>query len=202
MQISSEIDQFDTDFNFIGSQLSTLGSVLAENASEESKFFAEALAFRMYRATERLIRTVFLDSCVSKVTISGSPINSKLVCPNHEIAENILKNGRNFMTWGDMTSIRSLSNLVLENGFPITEIINPMNATIIDLQRIRNFIAHDSVEAEKNFEKVISNYLNPSKNPPLTAGELLLSRRNPMENLVIKKIHEKISNLSATYRSL
>jgi hypothetical protein len=77
-----------------------------------------------------------------------------------------------------------------------------MNADIIDLQRIRNYIAHDSVEAESSFEKVIRNYLNPSINPPLTAGELLLSRRNPSEKRVIKKIHEKISNLSKTYKSL
>lgn len=202
MNLVDEILRFDTDLDFLGSQITALGPIEVNTANAKDIFVAEALAFRMFRATERFLRAVFLDSCVSNTTARGTPINSKLKCPSHEIAEEILKAGSRYLDWGNTKTVRELSQLVLENGFPVGEVLNPTNSILLDLQRIRNFIAHDSNEAAAGFEKVIANHLYPSPNLPKSAGLFLLSRRSAQDHQVIRALYSRIETLTSIYLEL
>ena len=202
MIIADEIFRFDSDVAFLVGEFKKLDGVEIGVAKQEHILAAEALGFRLFRSTERLIRAIFLESCVFERTPAGKKIESKIKCADHILAENILKFGKNFMDWGRVDNIRELSNLVFDNGFPMIDVISPLNSTLVDLHRIRNFIAHDSSEAKSGFEKVIANYLVPSVTDPVTAGELLLSRRAPNKPKVASMIATKVSGLTSIYLSL
>ena len=202
MIISEEISRFNFDMLFLGQQVSLLNSADSFNASNEQLFFVEAIAFKLFRASERMIRAIFLESCVNEITPFGTVVVSKLRCPNHEVAESILKGRNAFLDWGNTKSVSELSTLIFENGFPVSDIFLTLNSALVDLQRIRNYIAHDSKEAVTGFEKAVPNYVHPQVIPFATAGALLLSRRAVADMQVVKIIHQKISQLSVLYSSL
>lgn len=202
MKIVDEIRKFDLEMAFIGVEIAQLDGVEAINAGKSQVYAAEALGFRLFRTTERFVRAVFLDSCTIDRTPAGRSIDSKIRANDHKRVEEILKAGKPFLDWGNIKSTRALAELVFENGFPITDLFNPINSSLVDLQKIRNYIAHDSDEAKVSFESVLLNYLPQSPNPPQSAGELLLSRRAARSSKVASLLHGKLDQLSTIYLNL
>lgn len=202
MTIETEIAAFDEVSSFVSPKLRELALTDAQNASQDDLFLAEAVAFRIYRGYERFSRAVFLTGCTSRITPNGAAIESKLRCEKWDTAEEILKAGRRFLDWGDPSATQRLANLVFENGFPINEVISPIHSTLIDLRRVRNFIAHDSKEAHVGFAKVIEQYVAVGAQKPNSAGELLLSRRRAREKQTIDKLFEKVSKMTEIYAAL
>ena len=163
---------------------------------EDEQFLAEAIAFRLFRNQERLVRTFFLDCCVKTRTPSKNKIVSKLRCKNWETAEEILKAGNRFLDWGNSATTRALANLIFKDGFPVSDILLTKQSVLVDLQRIRNFVAHDSREAQVNFLKASTNYLRTGDPEPTTAGELLLYRRRQSDKMTLQIIFDHIVELS------
>lgn len=201
MIISDEIRKFDLDIEFLTQQMATIGGVNANAASFGELFIAESIAFRLYRAYERILRAIFLESCVSDTTPTGLSIRAKLRSSTHDDVEAILKVGKQFLDWGNCQTVRDLSTLVFENGFPVADVIGPLNNDLIGLQRIRNFIAHDSKEAASGFEKVVANYL-PLGTQVTGAGFLMLSRRNPGDRNVLSQLLNKVGSITTVYLTL
>lgn len=202
MSVEQEIRLFDGNSSFLKPKIRDLASVDVQSATENDLFLAEAIAFRIYRSYERFARALFLHGCTSGKTPKGTPIVSKLQCENWETAEEILKAGNRFLDWGSPVATMKLAELIFENGFPMKEVIGPIHSTLIDLQRVRNFIAHDSREAVSGFKKVISNYVSTGSTDPDSAGELLLSRKNRRESQAIRKIFKPVAALSTIYADL
>jgi hypothetical protein len=179
----------------LGARIAELARV--ENPLEDEQFLAEAIAFRLYRNQERLVKAYFLNCCVKTRTPSKSKIVSKLRCKDWGTAEEILKSGNRFLDWGNPTSIRNLANLIFKNGFPVSDIVLTKQSSLIDLQRIRNFVAHDSKEAQSSFSKAARNYLKAGDPEPNSAGELLLYRKRPSAKMTLQILFEQICDLSA-----
>jgi len=170
---------------------------------QTSKFLAEALLFRLYRAQERLVRAIFLDTCVSHKSFLGNDVDSRLSCSDWGTAEGILKaSGANFLNWGNPQQTTMRASLIFDDGFPITDMIAPLHSTLVDLQRIRNFVAHDSEEAASQFRKAASNYLSGGTSALTSAGDLLLSRRRARDAYVLSQLISKVGKLDATYKAL
>lgn len=170
---------------------------------QTAKFLAEALLFRLYRAQERLVRAVFLDTCVSHKSFLGNDVGSRLSCGEWSIAEDILKaSGAKFLDWGNPQQTIIRASLIFDGGFPITDMIAPLHSTLVDLQRIRNFVAHDSGEAASQFRKAANNYLTGGTGALTSAGDLLLSRRRPREPYVLSQLISKVGKLDAAYKAL
>ena len=202
MSVEYEITSFDMNSNFLKPKIRDLASRDVQNATENDLFLAEAIAFRIYRSYERFARALFLHGCTSDKTQKGTLIVSKLQCENWEEAEKILKARNRFLEWGDPEFTSKLAGLVFKNGFPMKEAIGPIHGTLIDLRRVRNFIAHDSPEAKKGFKKVIQNYVPTGSVEPDNAGKLLLSRKRRDGAQAIRKIFERVAALSTIYAAL
>ena len=202
MNIEFEIQLYDKANEFLKEKILNLASIDVPDATENEIFLAEAVAFRIYRSYERFIRAAFLHSCATAETLSGKSIVSKLRCESWSAAEDILKAGNRFLDCGKPETTKKLADLIFENGFPISDVIAPVHSTLVDLQRVRNFIAHDSREAEDGFSKVVANYIARGSTQPESAGELLLSRRRKRESQAINKIFERVSVLSTIYSDL
>lgn len=172
------------------------------NQFQTAKFLAEAIIFRLYRAQERLIRAIFLETCVTHKSYLGREVKSRLSCPDWSTAEEIMKaSAVKFLDWGNPQLTTQRAAVIFETGFPITDTIAPLHSSLVDLQRIRNFIAHDSDEARNSFWKAADNYLNSGVRDISSAGQLLLARRNSRSKPVISILIEKIAALDRAYMS-
>lgn len=202
MTLEAELDRFDNEFALLGAFIEELAQVELKEATREQLFLAEAVIFKSYRLYERLSRHAFLYYCVETVTLSGAAVKSKLKCADVATAESILKAGNKFLDWGSVDTTRKLANLVFEEGFPVVEFISPMASTLTDLQRFRNFVAHDSDEAASAFRKSRTQYIRAGTDVPETVGELALYRRTARHDPVLKILHKKTSSLSVILRDL
>lgn len=201
MTITDEISHFDESMVFLENIYSGLVACEAQTATNQELFLAEAIAFRLFRNFERITRAVFLESCMTPITRSGNPIKSKLKCADWKTAEEILKAGNRFLDWGNIENTRNLASMVFENGFPVFDMFAPVNSTLTNLQAIRNFIAHDSSEAARKFQKIVPNYLPPSANPD-SAAKLLLGRRTLRQPQTLRTIIDHMKTLTVIYGQL
>ena len=202
MNISDETNYFDSSNAFLGQKISELAHVDASSITEDEIFLAEAIAFRIFRACERFTRAIFLHSCTTDKTANGKEIVSKLHCEDWTSAENILKAGNRFLDWGNPTATLQLAKLVFAEGFPIRDVLSPIHSTLVDILRVRNFIAHDSQEALSGFSKVSRNYLSAGSPTPEVAGRLLLSRKDLKDTQVLRKLFCRVSAISMIYSEL
>tara|TARA_R100001369_G_scaffold62499_1_gene89464 strand:- start:2087 stop:2362 length:276 start_codon:yes stop_codon:yes gene_type:complete len=85
---------------------------------------------------------------------------------------------------------------MFKDGFPISDIVLTKQNVLVDLQRIRNFVAHDSAEAQSSFSKASRNYLKTGDPEPVSAGELLLYRKRPAAKMTLQILFEHIAELS------
>lgn len=202
MRIDNEISSFEDNLAFLKRVASRLASVDVTSATDDDKFISEAVAFRLFRAYERFLRAIFLNACTNALTHQGASIVSKLTCPDWETAESILKSGNRFLDWGNVENTKRNASLIFESGFPISDLLAPVHSDLVNLQKIRNFIAHDSQEATNGFNKTIRNYLPAGRTAIDSAGELLLSRRRPRDAQVLRKLVKKVDALSTIYKAL
>lgn len=202
MTIEDEIRDFDTHCDLLLTFIDGLAAVNSAEQTEQHRFLAEAVTFRLYRVYERLVRSAFLHYCVASETLQGAQVISKLTCPDWETAEAILKSGNKFLDWGNVVSVRKIADLVFHEGFPIGNMLAPLHSDLRDLQRLRNFVAHDSQEAEDGFKSARTQFLRIGDAVPETVGELALYRRSARSDVTLKIIHRKVSGLSGVLSSL
>ncbi len=202
MSIDDELIKFEEDCNLLSDFITELANTPAEAIENTHLFLAEAVTFRLYRNYERFIRAAFLNYCVITATPNAQEVKSKLKCSDWDTAEEILKSGNKFLDWGNAQSVRSISNLVFENGFPVVDLIGPVASTLTDLQRFRNFIAHSSKEAETGFKKSVPQYIKVGHNKPTTVGELAIYRKTAMSDITLRIVYDKVVTLSQIYNDL
>ena len=202
MTIEEEIEHFETHCDLLRAIVDELSAVNGAEQTEQHRFLAEAVTFRLYRIYERLVRSAFLHYCVANETLQGVQVVSKLTCPDSETAEAILKSGNKFLDWGNVVSVRKIADLVFHEGFPIGNMLAPFHSDLIDLQRLRNFVAHDSQDAEAGFKRARTQFVRIGDAEPRTVGELALYRRSARSDVTLRIIHRKISGLSAVLSEL
>ena len=202
LSIEDELDLFEEGCSLLSGFISDLAGAPPDEIENTHLFLAEAVTFRLFRNYERLIRAVFLDCCVTSTTPNEREVYSKLRCVDWDTAEEILKSGNKFLDWGNVQSVRNISNLVFENGFPIVDLIGPIASTLTDLQRFRNFIAHSSKEAETAFKKSIPQYKKVGHEDPTSVGELAIYRRTTRSDITLRIVYDKVVALSTIYRAL
>ena len=202
MLIEAEIAHFDEQSHLLSGFVDSLASVSTTDIDQTHLFMAEAVMFRLFRIYERLVRSSFLFHCVSSNTINGTSVSSKLNCDDWDTAESILKAGNKFLDWGNVVSIQKLAGLVFEDGFPIRELLSPVHSDLIDLQRFRNFVSHDSSDAAEGFKTARTQYVRVGDVPPETVGALALYRKNARSDIILKIIHRRVIRLSAILGTL
>lgn len=202
MSIDQELVVFDEDLRLLSRYIDQLASTEDGTIDQADYFLAEAVTFRLFRDYERLIRAVFLESCVIAVSPQGVAIKSKLKCSDWDTAEEILKSGNKFLEWGNVQNVRKAANLIFDNGYPIADLVGPIGNTLSDLHRFRNFIAHSSKEAENGFKKTLPQYVKAGHNWPVSVGELAVYRRTARADITLRIVFDKVSALSTIYREL
>jgi hypothetical protein len=202
LTLEDEIFAFETQESLLRGFINDLAKIDTADLDDKHHFLAEAVTFRLYRIYERLMRSAFLNYCVASRTIAGNDVISKLKCDDWQTAESILKSGNKFLDWGNVDSVQKMADFIFINGFRIRDMVAPIYSDLKDLQRFRNFVAHDSIEASNGFKKARTQYIKVGGLVPETVGELALYRKNMRSDISLKLLHKKVSGLSAILRSL
>lgn len=165
----------DNQQRFINGQLS----------QSQINLLVESVFFNGFRYYENYLREAFLLCCLEKIP-KRPRIRSYLHAKNFEHSEKLIKSTSQFVDWSHPDKLIERAKLFLENGYPIEAIINSHLLELRKFKRLRNHIAHDSVESLAHYKQVVSGYhaFLPLVIPPVGEFLMLPSLVNPGNNLL------------------
>lgn len=165
-----EIDRL-TIFDFANHEKFTNG----ELSRMQIELMVESIFFAGYRSYENFIREIFLLYCQEKQSTRRPLVKSYLKPKNFEHTELLIKSSMPFLDWTAPDQVIERAELYLQNGHPIKLPYTTNLQQLRDYKRLRNHIAHNSLESELQFEKIVRNYyggIRPLRLP--TTGQFLM----------------------------
>lgn len=145
----------------------------------------ESVFFNSFRHYENFIREAFLLCCQEKVR-KRPKIVSYIKAKNFEHTEKLIKSTSPFVDWAHPDKLIQRSELFLENGHPFKAILTTHRVSLLDFKRLRNHIAHDSMESLSDFKKVLNTHYGttPLTIPSVGSHLLQASRINPAQTII------------------
>ncbi|HLO69552.1 MAG TPA: hypothetical protein VK167_01700 [Flavipsychrobacter sp.] len=162
------------------------------------ELLVESIFFSAFRAYEGFIREIFLLYCMEKQSPTKKKVVSYLKAKDFKHTESLIKSSMSFLDWTSPDVVIERAELYLLEGYPIKL---PYSANLIPLRtykKIRNHIAHNSVESQADFIKVVKAYNNtiPLKIP--SPGEyLMLSSKQNKNNYLLLDFFDLLKKLAS-----
>lgn len=122
------------------------------------ELLVESIFFNGFRSYEGFIREVFILYCLEKKSTKRPNSKSYLKPVNFLHAEQLLKSSMEFLDWTSPDTIIARSELFLQNGHPVKLPYTANRLQLANFKKIRNHIAHNSLESEIHFSKVVRTY--------------------------------------------
>jgi len=85
--------------------------------------------------------------------------------------------GQKYLDWAVPGNVRDRAKLFFEDGKPFHEPMANQAQIISDAQKIRNMIAHDSLEAWNSYNEVQRNNFQTERSFPMSPGQMLRARK-------------------------
>lgn len=155
-----------------------------ESTNYQADAYAEALFLRAFTAYENDIEKLFLHYVTGGASLRGALAASYLNVTDETLARKLTRAGWKFLSWAKPQDIRATADNYIENGWPISDMMNAKSQDLSDCERVRNRIAHNSLEALSQFNVVQRNLLRTERLFPITPGQFLRIR-----NTRLKKLH-------------
>jgi len=162
-----------------------IASDSAESTDYQADAYTEALFLRAFTAYENDIERLFLHYVTGGLTLDGIAPNTFLKLTDEAAARRLTKAGYKFLSWAKPQDTRATADNYLQNGWPISDMMNAKSQDLADCERIRNRIAHNSVEALVGFNIVQRNMLQTERLFPITPGQFLRIRSTRLRKLHI-----------------
>lgn len=163
------------------SQLAMNGLSFAPEDREDPDISAnamfEGIFLRAFTSFENCLEELFLHYCSGGVALGGFTPNSRLSNCTEGDVRAILKMNARFIDWSSPQTVRDRSDLFLRDGEPIRSGIDARSHILTDIEKLRNMIAHDSVEAANAYVEVQRNVFLTERLFKMTPGQLLRTRR-------------------------
>lgn len=170
-------------YNDFCSQIASLRNFDATNqtnfqsnklSKKQLHFLTESIFFNAFREYENLVRDIFILYTQEKKRTNGRKVKSYLQPRDFYHAENLIKSSMQFLDWNTPNTIIERSELYLKDGYPIKIPYTANRTALFQYKRLRNHIAHNSVESLSGFKKILRSYYgtNPLKVP--SVGEYLV----------------------------
>jgi len=189
VKISASVNSFTQDiarlrrFDFLNQTKFNNGQL----TRPQLELLVESIFFNTYRSYEGFIREVFILYCMEKKS-SKKPNAKSFLKPNNFLhAEQLLKSSMAFLDWTSADTVIERAELFLNNGHPIKLPYTTHKVQLNNFKKIRNHIAHNSIESEIQFSKVVQIYYHgvvPLAIP--TPGQyLMLTSRSTPANYIL-----------------
>lgn len=145
----------------------------------------ESVFFNSYRHYENFIRESFLLCCLGKVS-KRPKVRSFLNAKSFEHSEYLIKGTKPFLDWANPEELIRRAETFLENGYPFKLIIAAYSTQLKVYKKLRNHVAHDSIESLNHFKGILSVYFGYLPLAIPTVGSFLMqaSLNNAGNNLL------------------
>lgn len=110
--------------------------------------FAEAIFLRAFTAYETAVEAMFLHYVTGGASRGGEVGTSYLNVQDAQHARRLTKAGYKFLSWAKPSDIKTTASTYMRNGWPLVDMMAAKEQILSDSERIRNRIAHNSVEAK------------------------------------------------------
>lgn len=160
----------------------------SELTKAQIELLVESIFFAGFRSFEGFIREIFILYCLEKKSNRRPHAKSFLKPRDFEHTEKLIKSSMEHLDWTSPDTVIERAELYLQNGHPIKLPYSTNLQQLKDFKKLRNHIAHNSLESEAHFAKVVRTYYHgvmPIALP--TPGQFLMlsSRRNPSNYLLL-----------------
>lgn len=171
---------------------------LHELTKAQMELMVESIFFASFRSYEGFIREIFVLYCLEKQTPTKGTVRSYLKPKNFEHSELLVKSSMTFLDWTSPETVIERAELYLQDGYPIKLPYTTNLQQLKDFKKLRNHIAHNSLESETQYEKLVRVYNNGVK--PLvvpTPGQyLMLQSKRKLSNYLLLDFFELMKKIS------
>ncbi|CAM4122829.1 hypothetical protein [Bordetella muralis] len=147
---------------------------------EDSERFLlyEAIFLRVFRAYENFLEEVFLSYLTGEVDMSGNAIACFVAPRDRGHAREMVVSSQQFLDWTSPSVVMERSGIYINGGEPVRTAIAASQQYLLQAKKIRNHIAHNSKESEREFSKVVLQFLLTPPIQPPSVGEFLIKIPN------------------------
>ena len=132
-----------------------LSAAMAAEARLELHLASEGLFMRLFRHWERFLENSFLLAATSQPSASGRRAHSYIRPRSKSHAYEITMGSRDVISWSKPAAVLERINLLLRDGYPMSEHVEAVRSDLTSMERIRNRIAHESDESQIQYLKVV-----------------------------------------------
>lgn len=146
----------------------------------------ESVFSQAFRSFESFVRDIFLLYCLEVRPKSGKRVVSYIQPQSFTHAEKMIKSSMPFLDWSSPDVIIERSEMYLKNGFPVKDVFTSRRQVFRHMKSLRNHIAHDSIESNSRYLKVLRNYYGTTPVKIPRPGKFLLEpdRNNSSQYLL------------------
>lgn len=175
--------------------IAALPAASADTPSDDyaSDTMMEALFLRMFTTYEATLEKLFLHYVTGGVSVSGRAAESFLSARDESHARRIVLAAFKFVSWAKPSNVRETATTYLNGGWPLTDMLGVQADTISDCEKIRNRIAHQSIEAQSGFNAVQRNLFQTERIFEMSPGHLLRVRYRGRRKLTLQHYNEVLS---------
>jgi len=169
-----------------------------ELTKPQMELMVESIFFASFRSYEGFIREIFVLYCLEKKTPTKQNIKSFLKPKNFEHSELLVKSSMPFLDWTSPETVIERSELYLKDGYPIKLPYTTNLQQLKDFKKLRNHIAHNSLESETQYEKLVRNYNNGIKPLiiPSPGKYLMLPSKRQVTNYLLLDFFQLMKTIS------
>ncbi len=144
-----------------------------------ASIIAEGTFTRYFTLWENSIERSFIYFCEGGVALNGTQPVCRLANCNSKEIRKILTNGLRYLDWSSQRSISERASLFFEEGEPFYSPVIGKSGVLTDMEKLRNMIAHDSIESANAYKEVQRNNFKTERNFEMSPGQMLraLARR-------------------------
>lgn len=136
----------------------------------------ESALSRAFRAYENFVEDTSLAFLTGEPTASGTPVTKYASPPSRAHARSMLQGSQRFLDWADPSTVTKRGELFLHIDASLPVAVTQSWTTIDQMRRVRNRIAHNSVESMNQYQKVVQDILLVTPTPMPRPGDILLAR--------------------------
>lgn len=160
-------------------------SIVEASKIDSSKSEASALAkeliinsafINLITSWEKFLENSVIAYCLNEISLQGNIPPHYISPTNEEHANNIIKGEPLYFDWSKSDNIKNMAQRIFENGEPYISVLSGINTILIEIKKVRNNIAHNSLKSNDEFDTLIRNVLSPS-DVGLTTAQFLLSQK-------------------------
>jgi hypothetical protein len=186
-QLAALSGEVATRHAVIAASLSATAVAAADQPSDDRDADAllEGYFLQLFTASERDLERLFLHFVTGGASTSGAVAQTYLRLQQEDLARRLVRGAWRFLSWGKPDAIRETASTYIENGWPIVDMMAARTQELADCERVRNRIAHRSIEADLQYMAVQRNLFQTERVFEMSPGQLLRTRHRRTRDLTI-----------------